>query len=151
MNFNCVHLQSRSLGLIINITYWERRPSFKDTGPPTHYPNFKLFSRGLVSDQELRIAYMAQRPVNFPLECVHLNWETAPQGDAEWANCMVFHLAGVLNHCCGTNINGETHRMLSARCQSWVNTIPDSFTPVFYEPPPMPLLDFPVSYISTTP
>lgn len=51
MIFNCVHLQSRSLGLIINIAYWGRRPSFKNTGPPTHYPNFKLFSRGLVSDR----------------------------------------------------------------------------------------------------
>lgn len=82
--------------------------------------------------QEIRIAFVCQRAVNFALQCFAVDWTTRPRTDGDWANRIVLHLAEVLNHCFGSDSSSlESHEKLVARGQTWERMLPPSFTPLY--------------------
>jgi hypothetical protein len=84
--------------------------------------------------QEIRVAFLAQSSVTFPLSCFAVDFSSPPEDGGDWANKMVYHLGDTLNHCCGVlSLTLETHKMLVARGKAWIDMRPTAFDPVFYQ------------------
>ena len=84
--------------------------------------------------QELRIAILAQRPVQFPLDCFSHDLSSPPIDDGEWANRMVYILAEVQSSYCEGRIHSLAYNALVSKCQSWADSLPRSFAPIYARP-----------------
>jgi hypothetical protein len=84
--------------------------------------------------QEIRIAFMAQSHVNFPLNCFTVDYSGNPKDGGDWANHMVYLLAETLNACCGQSLlTQEVYELLVARAKDWMYKRPPDFAPVFFQ------------------
>ncbi|KAH8663898.1 hypothetical protein BGZ61DRAFT_462702 [Ilyonectria robusta] len=84
--------------------------------------------------QAIVIAFMGQHSVRFPLHHFLEDWDEFPGENAEWGNFMVYHLADVLNHCCGQKaFSLNDYDRLEARGERWLRQRPSFFLPIRYE------------------
>ncbi|KAI5456248.1 hypothetical protein BGZ63DRAFT_435832, partial [Mariannaea sp. PMI_226] len=68
--------------------------------------------------QDVIISFMEQRSVNFPLHHFSAEWDDFPNGEVDWPNLIVYHLADVLNHCCRAEaIRIEDYDRLKSRAE----------------------------------
>lgn len=83
--------------------------------------------------QEIRIAFISQRAVNFPLHVFSGNSTGEDRHDGDWANRMVLHVAQALNCCFGNKVLSlKVHEELVAHGQLLIQQQPNSVTPLFF-------------------
>lgn len=87
--------------------------------------------------QDVMISFMNQEPVKFPLHYFSSDWDDLEDyaGDkGEWGNLIVYHVADVLNHCCGPMaLTMEDHQRLQDRGFAWLKERPSFYHPMQYE------------------
>lgn len=93
--------------------------------------------------QEIYSAVMNQEPVRINLVHSLVDRTLVPTDDFGWANRAVVHCADVLNFCFGEGGQGSMGRAggiewwteLDAYNRRWTESLPASFTPIFYRDP----------------
>ena len=86
--------------------------------------------------QELHLGLMKQQEIKFPLRHFVADWNDFPDEGADWGNLIVYHLADVINHCCGpASLSIDQYDRLSTKGRTWFEYRPQHFRPLYYEPP----------------